>query len=97
MILRIDINRWFAMAPKMAAKLQKSSDLGKIWFPSRFFSYELISVISFGIGSHVMILQIISYLLIIFIILPVSASNSSASILSGKFLGDALIKLYETL
>jgi hypothetical protein len=35
---------------KMAAKIQKSSDFGKIWFPSR--SCELIIVIVFGIESH---------------------------------------------
>ena len=59
---------------KMAAKIQKSSDFDKIWFPSRFCSCELISVIVFGIGSHVMILQIISYLvIIIIIIIPLSA------------------------
>ena len=37
---------------KMAAKIQKSSDLVKIWFPSRSWSCELIIVIVFGIGSH---------------------------------------------
>jgi hypothetical protein len=51
------------------AKIQKSSDLGEIWFPSRFSPCELISFIVFGIGSHVMILQITSYLVIIIIIL----------------------------
>jgi hypothetical protein len=54
----------------MAAKIQKSSDLGQIWFPSRFCSCELISVIVFGIGSHIMILQIISFLIILILILP---------------------------
>ena len=54
---------------KMATKVQKSSDLGEIWFPSRFCSCELIFVIVFGIRSHVMILQIISYLVVIIIIL----------------------------
>ena len=39
---------WFAMA----TKIQKSSDLGKILFPSRSWSWELIIVIVFGIGSH---------------------------------------------
>ena len=29
--------------PKMAAKIQKSSDLGEIWFPSRLWCCELIS------------------------------------------------------
>jgi hypothetical protein len=73
----------------MAAKIQKSSDSGTLWFPSRFCSSKLIIVMVFLIGSHVMILQIIWYLvIIILIILP-----SSASILSGTFLGDALIKL----
>jgi hypothetical protein len=37
---------------KMAAKNTKSSDLGKIWFPLRSCSCELIVVIVFGIGSH---------------------------------------------
>ena len=37
---------------KMAAKIQKSSDLGKIWFPSRSWSCELIIVIVFRIVSH---------------------------------------------
>ena len=41
---------WFAMAA-MAAKIQKSSDLGKIWFPSRSWSCELIIVIVFGMGN----------------------------------------------
>jgi hypothetical protein len=36
---------------KMAAKIQKFSDLGKIWFPSRSWSCELIIIIVFGIGS----------------------------------------------
>jgi hypothetical protein len=41
MMLRIDIHRWFAMAAilnpkKKGAKIQTSSDLGEIWFPSRF-------------------------------------------------------------
>jgi hypothetical protein len=36
----------------MATKIRKSSDLGKIWFSSRFCSCELISVIVFGIGIH---------------------------------------------
>jgi hypothetical protein len=36
MMLQFDIHRWFAMAAKMATKIQKSSDLGEIWFPSRF-------------------------------------------------------------
>jgi hypothetical protein len=29
----------------MVAKIQKSSDLGKIWFPSRLRCYELISIV----------------------------------------------------
>jgi hypothetical protein len=29
----------------MAAKIQKSSDLGEIWFPSRFWCWELISMV----------------------------------------------------
>ena len=37
---------------KMATKIQKSSDLDKIWFPSMSCSYELIIVIVFGIDSH---------------------------------------------
>jgi hypothetical protein len=36
----------------MAAKIQKTSDLGKIWFPNRSWSCELIIVIVFGIGSY---------------------------------------------
>jgi hypothetical protein len=54
---------------KMAAKIQKSSDLGKICFPSSLCSCELIIVIVFGIGNHIMILQIISYLVIIILLL----------------------------
>ena len=38
----------------------KSSDLGKICFPSSLCSCELIIIIVFGIGNHIMILQIIS-------------------------------------
>ena len=49
---------------KMAAKIKKSSDLDKICFPSSLCSCELIIVIVFGIGNHIMILQIISYLVI---------------------------------
>ena len=30
---------------KMATKIQKSSDLGEIWFPSRFWCWELISMV----------------------------------------------------
>jgi RNase P/RNase MRP subunit p30 len=37
---------------KMAAKIQKSSDLEKIWFTSKSWSCELIIVIVFGNGSH---------------------------------------------
>jgi hypothetical protein len=33
---------------KMTAKIQKSSDLGKIWFPSRLWCCELISIIWFA-------------------------------------------------
>jgi hypothetical protein len=29
----------------MTAKIQKSSDLGEIWFPSRFWCWELISMV----------------------------------------------------
>jgi hypothetical protein len=64
--------------------------LGKIWFPSIFCSCELISFIVFGIGSHIMILQIISYLVII---IPLF---SSASILSGTFLGNRTADPFET-
>ena len=31
--------------PKMAAKIQKSSDLDEIWFPSRLWCCELISIV----------------------------------------------------
>ena len=75
---------------KMAAKIQKSSNLGEIWFPRRFCSCELISVIVFGIGSHIMILQIISFLVIL---IPLF---SSASILSGTFLGNRTADPFET-
>ena len=79
---------------KMAAKIQKSSDLVKICFPSSLCSCELIIVIVFGIGNHIMILQIISYLVIILLL---SFFLSSVKSLSDTFLGDAQIKLYETL
>jgi hypothetical protein len=36
---------------KMAAKIKKSSDLGQIWFPSRFCSCELIIVIFLELGA----------------------------------------------
>jgi hypothetical protein len=42
--------------------------LGKICFPSSLCSCELIMVIVFGIGNHIMILQIISYLVIILLL-----------------------------
>jgi hypothetical protein len=35
----------FAMAAKIAAKIKKSSDLSKIWFPSRLWCCELISIV----------------------------------------------------
>ena len=54
---------------KMAAKIKKFSDLGKICFPSSLCSCEWIIVIVFGIGNHNMILQIISYLVILLILL----------------------------
>jgi hypothetical protein len=94
-MLRIDIHHLVCYGShfesKMAAKIQKSSDLGKIWFPRRFCSCELISVIVFGIGSHIMILQIISFLVIL--IIP---PFSSASILSGAFLGNRTADPFET-
>ena len=37
---------------KMAVKIQKSSDLGKICLPSRLWCCELIIMIVFGIGRH---------------------------------------------
>jgi hypothetical protein len=33
------------LEPKMVAKIQKSSDLGEIWFPSRLRCCELISIV----------------------------------------------------
>jgi hypothetical protein len=36
---------------KMAAKIPKSSDLGKIWFPSRLLCCELISNIWFAMAA----------------------------------------------
>jgi hypothetical protein len=30
---------------KMATKIKNSSDLDEIWFPSRFWCYELISIV----------------------------------------------------
>jgi predicted membrane chloride channel (bestrophin family) len=65
--------------------------LGKIGFPRRFCSCELIFVIVFGIGSHIMILQIISFLVIL--IIP---PFSSTSILSGAFLGNRTADPFET-
>jgi hypothetical protein len=82
----------------MATKMQKSSDLGEIWFPSRFCSGELIIVIVFGIESHIMIPQIISFLVIIVIIILILIIPlfSSASILSGPFLGNRAVDPFET-
>ena len=77
--------------PKWSPRIQKSSDLGEIWFPNRFCSCKLISVIVFGIGSHFMILQIISYLVII--ILP---TLLLAAILSDQILRDRWSDLYWT-
>ena len=37
---------------KIATKILKSSNLGKIWFPSRSCTCELIIMIVFGIGRH---------------------------------------------
>jgi hypothetical protein len=39
----MDINS--QLESKMATKIQKSSDLGEIWFPSRLWCCELISII----------------------------------------------------
>ena len=36
---------------KMATKIQKSSDLGKIWFPSRLWCCELISIVWFAMAA----------------------------------------------
>jgi hypothetical protein len=36
---------WPHFESKMATKIQKSSDLGKIWFPSRLWCCELISIV----------------------------------------------------
>ena len=70
---------------KMAAKIQKILRFGKICFPkSSLCSCELIIV--FGIGNHIMILQIISYLVIILLL---SFFLSSVKSLSDTFLGDA--------
>jgi uncharacterized membrane protein len=74
----------------MAAKIQKSSDLGKIWFPSRFCSCELISVIAFlELGALLWFFRSYHFLLFLFLLFH--------TFLSARFLGDALIKLYETL
>jgi hypothetical protein len=76
--------------PKWPPKIQKSSDLGKICFSSSLCSCELIMVIVFGIGNHIMILQIISYLAIILLLsFFLSFFLSSVKNLSDKFLGDA--------
>jgi hypothetical protein len=52
MMLRIDTHRWFAMAailnPKWLPNYKNPPDLGKIWFPSRFCSCELIIVMELG-------------------------------------------------
>jgi hypothetical protein len=36
-----DVTNWYPLA----AKIQKSSDLEEIWFPSRLWCYELISIV----------------------------------------------------
>ena len=43
---------WWPFWIKKGTKIPISCDLGKIWFPSRSWSCELIIVIVFGIGSH---------------------------------------------
>ena len=48
-----DVANWYSsmvcygghFESKMATKIKKSSDLGKIWFPSRFWCWELISMV----------------------------------------------------
>ena len=48
-----DVTNWYPslvcygghFESKMATKIQKSSDLGEIWFPSRFWCWELISMV----------------------------------------------------
>ena len=45
MMLRIDIHRWFAMAIQIGCQNTKSFDLGEIWFPSRLWCCELISIV----------------------------------------------------
>ena len=64
--MEMDIYRWEEMLHHMAtillwycghfestiaAKIQKSSDLAKVWFPSRLWCYELISIVWFAIAA----------------------------------------------
>ena len=43
---------WRPLWIRNGRQIQKSSDLGKIWSPSRSCSCELMIVIVFGIGRH---------------------------------------------
>ena len=54
-----DVANWYPLLvcygghfeSKMATKIQTSSDLGKIWFPSRLWCCELISIIWFAMAA----------------------------------------------
>jgi hypothetical protein len=72
-----------------ATKIQKSSELGKISFQ---VDYDVASWYPL-FGSHVMILQIISYLVIIIIII-IPLPLLLAAILSDQILGDWWSDLY---
>ena len=70
-----DVANWYStlvcygghFESKMATKIQKSSNLGKIWLPSRFFFLWIDIRHSFWNWESLMILQIISFLVIIII------------------------------
>ena len=91
---------WFAMAailyPKWPPKYKNPPDLSNIWFPSRFCSCELISIIVFlelgainDLSDHIISCS--------YYYSSYSFFLSSVKSLSDTFLGDALIKFYEIL
>ena len=77
---------------KMVAKIQKSSDLTNIWFPSRLWCCKLIAFVwepCYDPSDHIISCYYYYYYSYYY--------STFRTILSVTFLGDALVKLYETL
>jgi hypothetical protein len=107
---------WFAMVailnPKWPPNYKKSSNLGKIWFPSRLWYCNLISIIwepCYDPSDHIIscyyyyynsqtkfVRHIVFALFLIIIIILIIPLFSSASILSGTFLGNCTVDPFQT-